>query len=280
MNMKFLRVAAVAALSLLAVACSRVESGHVGVLVNLLGSEKGVDSEVIGPGKYWVGWNQELYLFPTFSQNRVWETDPSDPKRAFSFQTDQGMVVSTDIGVTYRIRQEDVAIIFQKYRRGVDEITDVYLKNMIRDALVTEGSKITVERAYGSGKEDLLKAVEERVRNQVGPIGIEIERIYWIGQFSLPPEVIEKINAKIQAGQMTEQRLQEVEQAKAEAAKLREEARGLKEASILRAEGEAEANRIVNESLNDNLIRYRQIEKWDGVLPKVSGNATPMVKLD
>lgn len=277
---KFLRIAAVVSLGLLAVACSRVEAGFQGVKVNLLGSEKGVDTEVLGPGRYWIGWNEELYVFPTFTQNKTWETESESPQRAFSFQTNQGMVASTDLGLSYRVRAEDVATIFQKYRRGIDEITDTYLKNMIRDALVTEGSKIPIEHVYGSGKEDLLKKVEERVRSQVSPIGIEIERIYWIGQFQLPIEVVEKINAKIQAGQMTEQRLQEVEQAKAEAQKLEAEALGLKRAAILKAEGESEANRIVNESLNDNLIRYRQIEKWDGVMPKVTGDATPMVKID
>ena len=33
-------------------ACSRVEAGYVGVKVNLLGGDKGVDSEVLGVGKY------------------------------------------------------------------------------------------------------------------------------------------------------------------------------------------------------------------------------------
>lgn len=48
--------------------CAKVEAGYVGVRVNLLGGNKGVDSEVLGVGRYWIGWNQELYLFPTFQQ--------------------------------------------------------------------------------------------------------------------------------------------------------------------------------------------------------------------
>ena len=51
--------------------CAKVEAGYVGVRVNLLGGNKGVDSEVLGVGRYWIGWNQELYLFPTFQQTYI-----------------------------------------------------------------------------------------------------------------------------------------------------------------------------------------------------------------
>ncbi|QIW87894.1 protein QmcA [Agrobacterium phage OLIVR5] len=279
--MKLSRIISVGLLAALVASCARVEAGNVGIKVKLLGDEKGVsNTEVLGPGRYWEGWNEKIYTFPTFTQNKIWEGEKGSEKKAFEFQTNQGMVVSVDMGLSYYVQAESAATVFQKYRRGIDEITDVYLKNMIRDSLVAEGSKITVEDAYGAGKEALLERVQERVRKQVEDIGIKIERIYWIGQFQLPQEVIEKINAKIQAGQMTEQRLQEVEQSRAEAQKLEAEALGLKNAAILKAEGEAEANRLITESISEELIRYKQIDTWDGVLPKVTGGATPMIKID
>lgn len=49
--------------------CSKVPAGEVGVKVYLLGTDKGVDHEVLGPGRYWIGINQDLYLFPIFTQN-------------------------------------------------------------------------------------------------------------------------------------------------------------------------------------------------------------------
>ena len=39
-------------------ACSYVPAGNVGIKVNLLGGDKGVDSEVLGVGRYWIGWNE------------------------------------------------------------------------------------------------------------------------------------------------------------------------------------------------------------------------------
>ena len=274
------KILAIGFMALAITACSKVPAGYVGVKVYLLGSDKGVDTETLSPGRHWIGWNEELYQFPTFTQNFTWEGKGVNGGKSFTFQTVEGMVVSADVGVSYSVMPDKVSTIFQKYRRGIDEITDTYVKNMIRDAIVTEASRIRVESVYGSGKEDLIKAVEKRVRDQISPIGLNIERIYWIGQFDLPPEVIEKINAKVNADQITQQKIAELEQTRADAQKRIAEAEGEKQAAILRAQGESEANNIVTQSINETLIRYRQTEKWDGVLPKVTSGATPFVKID
>ncbi|WP_219622928.1 SPFH domain-containing protein, partial [Vibrio parahaemolyticus] len=123
--------------------CSKITAGHVGIKVNLLGGDKGVQAEEVGVGRYWVGVNEELYSFPTFSQNYVWtasETEGSENDESISFQTIEGLAVNADVGITYRIDPTKVSKIFEKYRRGVDEITDVYLRNMVRDALVEKAS--------------------------------------------------------------------------------------------------------------------------------------------
>lgn len=173
---------------------------------------------------------------------------------------------------------DKVSTVFAKYRKGIDEITDIYLRNMIRDALVTEASKVRVESVYGAGREALLKNIEARVRTQVESIGINIERVYWIGQLKLPDEVITKINAKVNADQITAQKNAEVEQSTADARKKVEEAKGEADSIRIRAEAEANANKIIAESLTPELVQYRAISEWDGVLPKITGGQTiPMI---
>lgn len=249
----------------------------------MLGSSKGVDSEEIGPGRYWVGWNEELYLFPTFTQNYTWTRDPDErgeEDESISFQTAEGLTVNADVGISYSITPGKVNDIFQKYRKGITEITDLYLRNMVRDALVTESSTKSVETVYGAGKAELMNNVEKRVRAQVESLGISIERIYWIGTVRLPEKVIESLNAKIQATQMAAQRRNEVEQAKAEADKKIEEARGQAESITLVAKAQAEANRIIAESLTQELVQYKSIEKWDGIMPRMTGGALPFVNMN
>ncbi len=271
-------VAGLALASLSACSYEKVPAGNVGVKYYLLGGDKGVSSQEVGPGRYFLTLNEELYLFPTFTQNYTWQGE-----EAISFQTREGLNVSADIGISYSVQPDKVAVLFEKYRKGIGEITDLYLRNMVRDALVTSASTQPIETVYGAGKAELISEVEVAVRQQVAPLGINVERIYWIGQLSLPPNVVGAINAKIQATQMAEQRRNEVEQAKAEAEKLRQSAQGSADAKLLLARSEAEALRIKGEALRENagLVQLQAVEKWNGVLPvtMMGNNAVPFVSV-
>ena len=275
---------AVLLFALLLTGCSNVPPGYVGVVVHKLGGEKGVDNEEVGPGRIWLGANDELYTFPTFSQTQVWTQDknegsPNDD--SITFQTKEGMSVSTDIGITYSIDPKKVSVIFQKYRKGIDEITHVYLRSMVRDALVTEASNREIESVYGAGKSALLESVKVRVINETQSIGINIENIYWIGSMRLPSSIIESINKKAQASQMTAQREQEIQQSKAEADKKIQEARGEAESKLAIAKANAEAINIEGDALRNNpqVLELRKIEKWSGEVPQVVGSSTTFINL-
>lgn len=270
--MKYIKYLLIAMLALSMIGCSKVPAGHVGVKYYLLGGDKGVDSEELPPGRYWIGVNEELYLFPTFTQNYVWtagQDDGSWTDESIGFQTKEGLTVNADIGISYAIDPEMVAVVFQKYRRGVEEITDTFLRNMVRDALVKAASRLPIESVYGSGKTDLIAEVEKTVRDQVDELGIKVERIYWIGELRLPREVVSAINAKITATQTAMLRRNEVEQAQAEADKERARAQGEADAKLALAKAEAEAIQIKGEALrqNSNLVQLMWVEKWNGQMP-------------
>ena len=274
--MKIRTIALMVALVGSVAACSYVPAGNVGVKVNMLGGDKGVDTEVLGVGRYWIGMNEQLYLFPTFMQNYVWTKDPQEGSpndESISFQTADGMTANADIGISYSIDPEKVSIIFQTYRRGVDEITDTFLRNMVRDALVKEASNKPIEYVYGAGKADLIASVQKDVMDQVTQIGIKIDKIYWIGEIRLPQTVIESINAKNAATQQAQQRQNEVATAKAEADKKIEAARGDAESLLKVAEAQAKANQILAQSLTPEFVQYQAITKWDGKLPTMTGSA-------
>lgn len=262
-------------------ACSKVPAGNVGVKVYLLGGSKGVDTEQLSPGRYYIGINEELYLFPTFTQNYNWDK-AGNYDESISFQDRQGLTISADVGISYKADPAKVALLFQTYRKGIDEITQTYLRNMVRDALVTVASTRDIESIYGPGKAELLTKVEERVRAQVQPLGILVERLYWVGQMRLPATVVSAIDAKIKATQFAQQRANEVAAAKAEADKAVEQARGEAESTLLRAKAEAESIRIKGDALaqNPRLVEYTAIEKWDGKLPTYNGSgAVPFISM-
>jgi regulator of protease activity HflC (stomatin/prohibitin superfamily) len=264
-------------------ACSKVPAGNVGIKVYLLGGNKGVDTEELGVGRHWIGINEDLYIFPTFTQNYVWTKDPKEGSKndeSLTFQTIEGMSVNADVGISYHIDPVKVSLIFQKYRKGIDEITDIFLRNMVRDAFVQVASTRAVEDIYGAKKAEIVSQVESMVKNQVRGIGIEIERIYLIGNMRLPDQVVKALNEKIQATQRAQQRENEIREADAEAQKKIAQAKGIAESIKLQAEAQAEANIKLAKSITPELVQYKAIEKWDGILPKLTGsNAIPMIDL-
>jgi regulator of protease activity HflC (stomatin/prohibitin superfamily) len=270
--------------------CTTVPAGQVGVVVHMLGGSKGVDAEEVGVGRYWLSWNDELFLFPTYTQNDTW----SGEKESITFQTKEGLNVNADIGISYHIDPSKVTTVFQKYRKGIDEISEVYLRNMVRDALVKAASTQDVETVYGQGKTELLANVEENVRKEVEPIGIIIEHIYWVGTLKLPDTVVENINAKINATQRAMTRENEIQQTKAEAQKQIEAAKGEAESKLavaraeaesvkIRGEAEASAIKAKSDALNASpqLVQYEIAKNWDGKLPvtTMGSSSIPMLNI-
>lgn len=279
------RAGLIAALAVLSVAaCSKVPVGHVGVKAHLLGGSKGVDSEELKPGRYWIGINEELYLFPTFTQTYVWtkDCDKRDcTDESLTFQSLEGMDVNADVGITFSANPIKVTTLFEKYRKGIDEITDLYLRNMVKDAFVAEAGRMPIESVYKS-KEKLLLDVQARITRQVEPIGINVEKLYWAGGFRLPQQVTASINASIQATQEAIKIQNQVAQAKAEADKKIETARGTAQSVILIANAQADAIRIKGNALRENpaTIELSAIEKWDGKLPVTqAGGAVPFIQV-
>lgn len=255
--------------------CSKVPAGHRGVIVNLYGSDKGVAEKSVGVGRYYLGWNSELYLFPTFLQNYVW-TD----SQAITMQTNEGLSIRTDAGITYNIQPDNVVKVFTKYRLGIKEITNTYLHNMVRDAMNAISSTMSVEQIYGAQKEVFIAKVNEIVKKEAAENGIDVDKIYLVGSFELPETVVNSINSKIQASQNAMKVENEVATARAEAQKTIVEAEARGRQILINAESQAKANRILAESLTPEFVRYQAILKWNGQLPKITSGAIPMVKMN
>lgn len=270
--------------------CTTVPNGYVGVVVHMLGGAKGVDVEERGMGRYFLGFNDEMYLFPTFTQNETWEGE----KESITFQTKEGLNVNADIGISYHIDPTKVSVVFQKYRKGINEISDIYLRNMVRDSLVKAASFQDVETVYGQGKTELLSSVETSVKKEVEPIGIVVEHIYWVGTLHLPQTVVENINRKINATQMAMTRENEIQQTKAEAQKAIEEANGVAQSKLAVARAEAESTKIQGEAeasaieakskalnASPQLVQYEIARNWDGKLPTTTmgSGSIPMLNI-
>ena len=258
---------------------STVEAGYVGVKVNKLGGDKGIDHQEVGVGYHVLSWNETLYKYPVFQQNYVWTADKregSENDESITFQTAEGLSVRGDFGVSYSLIPDSIDTLFGRYRRGINEITDTFLRNMVRDALNQIGGTMEVESVYGGGKHELMTRVEAMVQDQVTDLGIIIDRIYIIDKLELPDQVFQALNRKVAQTQKAQERENQIQE---QLATMQIDSIAA-HTKLIAARLEAEANRELARSITPELVKWRQLDKWNGVMPQVVGGNGAGVLLD
>lgn len=251
-----------------------IDPGYVGVVVDYFGSSQGVESKELHVGVHVIPPWKTVYTFPIFQQNDTWEGE-----EGFQFQTSEGLTIGANIGISFHLDPASVPLIFQKYRRGMHEISHIFIRNFIRDAVNMCASKLKIEDLYGPAKEQFFVTIESHVRKDLSNIGIYVDRIYLIGRFSFPQNVITALNSKIEAIQRAQQRENELREAEAQAKKDVAQSQGKAQCIILSAHAQAAANRELSQSISANLLEWEKTKKWDGVLPRYTGNACPMLSI-
>jgi len=253
-----------------------IPPGYIGITVNLFGEDKGMSTRELGVGMHWIAPWKTVYKFPMFERNEIWEG-----KDAFTFQTGDGLNVTADMGISFHLEPGKVHTLFGKYRKGIDEITHIFLHNSVRDSVNKTASRMKIEDLYGTEKQHFVEAIQSEIKSLLEPIGISVDRVYLIGTLHFPQPVVLALNSKIEATQRAQQRENELREAKAQAEKDMACAHGRAQAILITANCQAEANLTIASSLTKELIMYEAIKKWDGAVPKMMGTSIEtLVPLD
>jgi regulator of protease activity HflC (stomatin/prohibitin superfamily) len=264
--------------------CTKVEPGYVGIRVKLYGRQRGVQDYPIVTGRVWYNpWTEEIYQFPTFLQNVVWTrslTEGSPTDESITFNSKEGAIINADIGVSYMFDGNKVPELFVEFRQPAEVITNIYIRNKVRDALNREASLMSVTDIYGVKKQDLLNSVQKDLESELGAKGIHFDTVSFTSGLRVPPQVEESINSAIEATQRAVEAQNKVAQSKAEAEQRIAEADGIAQATMIKAKAQADANQLLNSSITPMLLQYDALQKWDGVLPQVTGTGgVPFISL-
>lgn len=258
-------------------ACSRVEPGHVGVMVNKYGSSAGVQDKPLGVGRYWTGFSSDIYEYPIYTQTYTWsnalqrQEDGSvgGTNEEFSFQDKTGLTVYGDVGISYHADPQKVPTLFQTYRNKMEGILAGPLRNAVRSALAERASHLTVEEIYGAKKTELLNAALADTRAFFAPKGLIVEQLYWTSNIRLPDNILEQINAKVANEQQALAAQANVATVEAKGRSQIAQAKADAEARTLSAQAEAESIKIRSAALSNNpgVAQLEWIKKWDGKMP-------------
>jgi regulator of protease activity HflC (stomatin/prohibitin superfamily) len=281
--------------------CTRIVPGWVGIRVNQAGSNKGVEDYPLQTG--WTFYNpitEIIYEYPVFQQNVIWCQSPHEGKaidESISFNCKGGAAINADVSMSGHFVQTKVPFIFVKFRSAPETIVHTYLRNEVRDALGRVASTYDPMDIIGEKRGEFLDAIKKEVFSRVGDWWM-VYYITFANELRVDPRIKESINQIITQKQQTMAAELKVKQTQAEADQAAANADGQRRVKIANAEGEAksimvkadaqaEANERIGKSLaaNPMVLQSIALEKWNGILPQVTGagalpfvNITPTVK--
>jgi regulator of protease activity HflC (stomatin/prohibitin superfamily) len=254
----------------------RVDFGHAGVRVNYYGSNAGVDPTFIPPGVvFYNPFTQGIEEYPTTEKWVVWDGD-----EALTISDKNGAIINTDIALALHFQADKVPVLYSRTRRSYESIIHEYLRILVREKINRETEKLDVVQIFGEERSKLLDRAEQALNDELKELGIVVSTLAFQDEFRVSASIKASIEQVIVAGQEVVKAEQKVKQIEAEARQAQAKAEGESQAVLIAAQKQAEANRVLNESLTPELIQYEALQKWDGKLPTVSGTgAVPFVNL-
>jgi len=127
-------------------------------------------------------------------------------------------------------------------------------------------------------REEIRKRAMTKLGENLSRYHIIVDDIYF-ANIRFSPEYEGAIEAKQVAQQQVETQRQVLAQREIEAQQKVATAKGEAESILVVAQGQAKANDALSRSITPILVQYKGIEKWNGILPQVSGGAIPFIDL-
>jgi len=179
--------------------------------------------------------------------------------------------VSSTIAVNYKLVSDKSDDMYKNV--GLDYQT-ILITPVVQECMKSATAKYTAEQLI-TERQAVGEEIKTALDSKLNDYGIYIEK-FNIVNFDFSAE----FNNAIEAKQVAEQNLlktkTEQEQAlviaDTEAEKKVISAKASAEAILAEAKAQADANKLLEESLSSKVIAYEQIQKWNGVMPKVTGS--------
>ncbi len=249
--------------------CTVVDAGEVGVKFHKWSASEQDYGGVESTCKGWVFYNPlttSVFTYPTFTQRKQYETINVNAKDASLFEMDPT--------IAYRIDPGKTCDIYTKYRVGVKELEDGYIRTCIYEAYRTCANQYTSDSLMGN-RANFERDVRSRLEKSLMAEGFMVEE--FTSKITPPQSLTAMIDAKNAAIQSALKAENQVKEAEANAKIAIAKAKGEGDATKIKADAEAYYNRTIAASLSPMIIQEDLIEKWDGKMPQIVGGSGMMM---
>ncbi|MBN2142157.1 prohibitin family protein [Candidatus Woesearchaeota archaeon] len=179
--------------------------------------------------------------------------------------TSEGLEVTYDLAVQFNIDPAKASSIYSQLKNY-----HVWMSSRIRSAGRDIIAEYKAEDLYTTKRNEVQMELSRKLSEQFEPYGINMKAIL-IRNIDLPDSVVQKIEAKISAKQEAEKMEFVIQKESLEA-----------DRKVIEAQGIADANKIIANSLNDRYLTWYWIQNLDKhndvIYVPVGENGMPMFK--
>lgn len=257
-------VGVVAAGGYVALSGTYVGQGEVGVVYT---AKSGVKEKTLGPGFHFVGPFAKVKDFPISQQQLVLSNNAADfnekklEKDTHVDAPADGGMVKMNMTINYNFIPEKVTGLYEKFNgMDGDQIVESKVKNSILAYIKEVTPKFSVMDIYSTKRaeigQEITKYLNEKLQDEYG-MNISSALIIDV---QLDKELQKKVQAKEQAKQDAEKAELDKQTALAQAETDKVKAEAEAAVAIEKARGQAEANRLLSESITLELIQMKEAE--------------------
>lgn len=241
-----------------------VGQGEVGVVYT---AKSGVKEKTLGPGFHFVGPFAKVKDFPVSQQQLVLSNNAADfnekklEKDTHVDTPADGGMVKMNMTINYNFIPEKVTGLYEKFNgMDGDQIVESKVKNSILAYIKEVTPKFSVMDIYSTKRaeigQEITKYLNEKLQDEYG-MNISSALIIDV---QLDKELQKKVQAKEQAKQDAEKAELDKQTALAQAETDKVKAEAEAAVAIEKARGQAEANRLLSESITPELIQMKEAE--------------------
>ncbi|OGP87928.1 MAG: hypothetical protein A2157_02725 [Deltaproteobacteria bacterium RBG_16_47_11] len=240
-----------------------VPAGHRGVVL-LWGS---VEKRIMGEGL-----NFKVPIAETVIRVDV-KVQPHPFKEIDASSKEYQMVKMTGM-MNFHIDPAFVNDLYQKVGLDfADKVIDPAFNDFVKEVVPTYPIGEILPK-----REEIRQRAMKKLGDNLSRYHIIVDDIYF-ANIRFSPEYEKAIEAKQVAQQQVETQRQVLAQREIEAQQKVATSKGEAEAILVVAQGQAKANDALSRSISPILVQYKSVEKWNGILPQVSGGAVPFIDL-
>ncbi|MBI1335304.1 MAG: hypothetical protein GC165_20775 [Armatimonadetes bacterium] len=244
-----------------------VPAGHVGVVYD---ASSGLLPTVYKPSAVFIGWRQQLYVYPTRLQAAVYTEDPTagEARAADSIliTTNDNANTNFDVAVIYHVREEDVKTVFDAFGAvPIEDIQRNFIRRAVKEAANDVGTQYDLFALMGAKREEASGKLTDELRTKLSVKGITVERAM-LGQCYPSQDIAQKITSRVNSYVELE-----ISRLKRQIAEIE------RQVAVVQGEANMQAAEMTAAQAKDRSLELLQLEtaeaaidKWDGALPPIS----------